>query len=85
MEPTFTAAEESVARLAAEYDEDLVASAVRRLRQLQGESGRTCERCRERKPLGAFSRDSRDPVGLRRYCRACDSAAYQARKEASSA
>jgi hypothetical protein len=71
--------EEAVAALAADYDPELVASTLRRLQRYQAESGRTCERCQERKPLSAFSRDSRDPVGLRRYCRECDARAYQAR------
>lgn len=76
-----TAAEEGVARLAAEYDEELVDSAVRLLRRLQSRSGRTCDRCRKRKALADFGRESRDPTGLSRICRPCKkevNATYQA-------
>jgi hypothetical protein len=71
--------EELVADVAASYDAELVASSIRRLHALQAGSGRTCERCHERKSLSGFSRDARDPIGLRRYCRGCASAAYRAR------
>ncbi|QPX62398.1 hypothetical protein SEA_WARDA_68 [Arthrobacter phage Warda] len=77
-------AESLVARVAARYDsgngeaEALTAQALARLAQRRRHSGKTCERCKEDKPLSAFSIDSRNPDGLRRYCRACRSAAYRA-------
>lgn len=61
--------------------------AARLLEQTQGRlawrlrhSGKECERCRESKSLAGFSRDSRNPDGLRRYCRQCDSSGYKGRR-----
>lgn len=64
-------AAEYMAGIAAEYDAELVAPVLRRLARYQAESGRTCERCGERKRLGDFGRDSREPSGRLRYCREC--------------
>lgn len=72
-----------VADLAARYDlagqgeGTLPASVVRRLHARRAASGKTCERCQERKSLGAFSRHARNPDGLRAYCRNCASDMYQ--------
>lgn len=67
-----------LAAIAARYDGQdneaarLEAGARRRLEYRRRHSGKSCDRCRETKALSAFSRDSREKDGLRRYCRACD-------------
>lgn len=60
---------------------------VRLLEQVQARlawrlrhSGKTCDRCDEDKPLADFSRDSREPDGLRRYCRKCAKESYARRR-----
>ena len=73
--------EELVAAVAGQYDDDgtLTEDALLRLKRRQEASGKTCERCKERKPLSAFSRDARNRDGLRRYCRECAATEYQKR------
>ena len=66
--------ENLVAQVAAQYDDEegeLTRSALLLLQQRRAAAGKTCERCRERKPLSAFSKDARNPDALRRYCRTC--------------
>ncbi|AYN57788.1 hypothetical protein PBI_DRMANHATTAN_70 [Arthrobacter phage DrManhattan] len=76
--------ERRLAAIAARYDygdgegEALTREAMARLAYRRKRSGKTCDRCREFKPMSAFSRDSSRPDGLRRYCRACASARYRA-------
>jgi hypothetical protein len=67
---------------ALDYDPEglLVEPALARLAWRKARSGKTCERCRERKALAAFARDSRNTDGLRRYCRECAALADRARK-----
>ncbi|WGH21592.1 hypothetical protein SEA_ASCELA_69 [Arthrobacter phage Ascela] len=73
-----------IARVAARYEsgngeaEALTAQALARLAYRRRHSGKACDRCRETKPLSAFSKDVSRPDGLMRYCRACRSAAYRA-------
>ncbi|QOP65195.1 HNH endonuclease [Arthrobacter phage Tuck] len=73
-----------ISRVAASYDsgngeaQALTAQALARLAYRRRHSGKTCDRCRETKPLSAFSKDVSRPDGLMRYCRACRSAAYRA-------
>ncbi|WGH21139.1 hypothetical protein SEA_CASSIA_66 [Arthrobacter phage Cassia] len=73
-----------IARAAQAFDsghgeaQALTAQALARLAYRRRHSGKTCDRCRETKPLSAFSKDSSRPDGLMRYCRACRSAAYRA-------
>lgn len=52
--------------------------AVRLLEQAQGRlswrlrhSGKTCSKCHETKPLGAFTRDRQRHDGLSPWCRSC--------------
>ncbi|QNJ56566.1 HNH endonuclease [Arthrobacter phage Elezi] len=56
----------------------LSAAALERRAYRLRHSGKECDRCRETKRLSAFSKDSREPDGLMRYCRACRAAAYRA-------
>ncbi|WNN94024.1 HNH endonuclease [Arthrobacter phage Nitro] len=73
-----------LAAIAARYADDpedaeaLTREALSRLAQRRKRSGKKCDRCREFKPMSAFSKDSSRPDGLMRYCRACRSAAYRA-------
>jgi hypothetical protein len=62
-----------VAAIAANYDEELIASTLGRLHRLQAVT--VCDHCKESKPLQAFSVQSREPDGLRRTCRKCIAAA----------
>lgn len=55
----------------------LTESTARRLAWRKRNAGKACDRCRETKPVSAFSRDSREPDGLRRYCRDCASRNYR--------
>ncbi len=63
----------------AKYDgED--GQAARLLEQAQGRlswrlrhSGKTCSKCQEEKPLGAFTRDRQRADGLSPWCRTCHS------------
>lgn len=41
---------------------------------------RICTKCREQKPLAAFSKDKKGRGGLRAQCKSCDSAAVLARR-----
>lgn len=66
----------AVVEVAAKYDDEdgeLTAAVLRRLDDRVARAGRTCSKCGERKPLSAFGPDLRDPAGLDRRCRACES------------
>lgn len=85
-----TSPADRLARGAAKYDggngeaHALTEQALVRLAWRLRRSGKHCSRCDTEKPIGDFSRDSREKDGLRRYCRKCGSsanaAAYQRRK-----
>lgn len=66
-----------IAQAAQAYDsgngeaQALTAQALARLAYRRRHSGKTCDRCRETKPLSAFGLHSREPDGLRRECKAC--------------
>jgi CRISPR/Cas system-associated protein Cas10 (large subunit of type III CRISPR-Cas system) len=68
-----TAPERLIRDVARRYDQGglLADGALRLLERLTAESGKTCAGCRERRPLSAFGRDSREAVGLSRLCRRC--------------
>lgn len=82
---------ERLARVASKYGgangeaHALTEQALARLASRIRRSGKHCSRCCDtEKPIGGFSRDSREKDGLRRYCRECGSsanaAAHQRRK-----
>jgi hypothetical protein len=77
------APEELVAAAVQEYDLGdpvaLQAAVLRRLSYRLARSGKVCERDGLERPLSAFSRDSRNPDGLRRYCRECAAKGYRKR------
>lgn len=66
-----------IARVAARYDsgngeaEALTAQALARLAYRRRHSGKTCQTCREDKPLSAFGVSAREPDGLNPTCKAC--------------
>ena len=55
----------------------LAEGALQRLAWRRRNSGKACDRCRATKAVSSFSKDSRNPDGLRRYCRECASATYK--------
>ncbi|QIN94467.1 hypothetical protein SEA_KAYLISSA_69 [Arthrobacter phage Kaylissa] len=74
-----------IARVAARYDsgngeaEALTAQALARLAQRRRYSGKTCQTCREAKPLSAFGVSVREPDGLNPTCKPCRNAYERAR------
>lgn len=78
-----TSPEEVLTALATKYAPDeadsFAAAVLRRRQERLARSGRECDRCDETKPVTAFSRDSRERDGLRRYCRECASDRYRNR------
>ncbi|AYN59151.1 endonuclease VII [Arthrobacter phage Yang] len=60
----------------------LTAQALARLAYRRRHSGKTCQTCRETKPLSAFGFDALRPDGLSVRCRACNSARMRASRAA---
>lgn len=75
---------EELSDLAADYDEELVASTVRRLFELQERAGKTCSSCGERKILPAFGKDPVRPDGLDVRCLKCNADRRRAARAARS-
>ncbi|QIG58543.1 HNH endonuclease [Arthrobacter phage DrSierra] len=77
-----------LARLAARHEsgngegEALTREALARLAYRQRHSGKTCDRCRETKPLSAFGVNARERDGLNRTCKPCRNTAERDRVNA---
>jgi hypothetical protein len=55
------------------WEQDVADSAVRALARRQATAGKTCARCEQQKPFGAFGVDSTRPDGREPRCRVCRS------------